>query len=161
MNGADIPAPPQLDFAFQIAIDLTPRVRYGPTFWGHERGFVGVLGGTISGPRLNGKVIPHSGGDWPTIKSDHTARFAARYLLEADDGTIIELENRGIRHGSKEVLDRLQRYEPVDPSEYYASVSPTFDAPAGPHEWLSRTMFIGKVSRAAERAVFSYWAITS
>ena len=66
---------PQLSFAFSIEIELTPRIRYGPTFWGLERGFVGVLGGTIRGPRLSGKVIPHSGGDWPTIKADHTVKF--------------------------------------------------------------------------------------
>ena len=156
----DTPPPaPTLEFAFRIEIELTERVRYGPTFWGLERGFVGVLGGTISGPRLNGRVVPHSGGDWPTIKADHTAKFEARYLLEADDGTIIEMQNRGIRHGNKDVLERLQNYQQVDSSTYYASVSPSFDAPEGPHGWLSRTMFIGKVDRAADRAVFSYWAV--
>jgi hypothetical protein len=152
--------PPQLEFAFRIEIELTPRMRFGPTFWGMERGFVGVLGGTVSGPRLNGRVVPHSGGDWPTIRSDHTVKFEARYLLEADDGTTIELQNRGIRHGSREVLERLQNYQPVDAAQYYASVSPTFDAPEGPHDWLCRTMFVGKVDRAADRAVFSYWAIS-
>jgi hypothetical protein len=151
--------PPRLEYAFEIEVQLTRRYRYGPTFWGLERGFVGVEGGTVSGPRLNGSVVPHSGGDWPTIKADHTARFDARYLLEADDGTMIELQNRGIRHGQPEVLARLQNYEPVDPSEYYASVSPSFDAPDGPHAWLCRTMFIGKVNRRADHAVFTYWAV--
>jgi hypothetical protein len=151
--------PPELDLAFQIEIELTPRIRYGPTFWGLERGFVGVEGGTVSGPRLNGRVVPHTGGDWPSIKPDHTVRFDARYLLEAEDGTLIELRNRGIRHGARHVLDRLQNYQPVDPGEYYASVSPTFDAPDGPHGWLCRTMFIGKVDRRNDRAVFTYWSV--
>lgn len=152
--------PPKLEYVFQIEIELTRRYRYGPTFWGLERGFVGVEGGTVSGPRLNGRVVPHSGGDWPVIKKDHTARFEARYLLEADDGTLIEMQNRGIRWGDRETLERLQNYEPVDPSTYYASVSPSFDAPEGPHDWLCRTMFIGKVHRKADRAVFSYWAVS-
>lgn len=150
---------PKLNYVFRIEIELTPRIRYGPTFWGLERGFVGVLGGTISGPRLMGRVVPHSGGDWPVIKADHTARFEARYLLEADDGTYIELQNRGIRHGSPEVLERLQNNERVDPSHYYASVSPSFDAPEGPHAWLCRTMFVGRVNRTDGRAAFHYWAV--
>jgi len=151
--------PPTLEYVFEIEVELTPRLRYGPTFWGLERGFVGVEGGRVSGPRLNGIVVPHTGGDWPTIKADHTARFDARYLLQADDGALIELTNRGIRHGSPKILERLQNYEPVDPSEYYASVSPSFDAPEGPHSWLCRTMFIGKVNRRNDHAVFSYWAV--
>lgn len=151
--------PPALDFAFEIEIELTKRYRYGPTFWGAERGFVGVESGVVRGPRLNGIVIPHSGGDWPTIRSDHTVKFEARYLIEADDGTIIELQNRGVRYGNKEVLARLQNYEAVDPAAYYAGASPVFDAPEGPHEWLCRTMFVGKIDRRADRAVFSYWAV--
>ncbi len=151
--------PPKLEYVFQIEIELSKRFRYGPTFWGLERGFVGVLGGTVSGPRLNGRVIPHTGGDWPSIRSDHTVKFEARYLLETDDGTIIELTNRGVRSGDQAVLDRLQNYEPVDPSEYYMAVTPTFDAPKGPHEWLSRTVFLGKADRREERSVFSYWAV--
>ncbi|HWW63715.1 MAG TPA: DUF3237 family protein [Sphingomonadaceae bacterium] len=151
--------PPKLEFVFQIEIELSKRFRYGPTMWGLERGFVGVLGGTVKGPRLNGRIVPHSGGDWPTIKADHTAQFDARYLIEADDGTIVELRNRGIRHGDKAVLDRLQNYEPVDPSEYYMRLTPSFDAPEGPHGWLSRTVFIGKADRRESRSVFTYWAV--
>ena len=151
--------PPELEYVFRIEIELTERFRYGPTFWGLERGFVGVRGGDVQGPRLNGRIVANSGGDWPTIKTDHTAHFDARYLIEADDGALIELRNRGIRHGRKDVLERLQRKEAVDPSEYYASVSPTFDAPEGPHDWLCRTMFVGKVDRKESRAVFDYWAV--
>ena len=33
---------PKLEFAFEIAIELSPRLRYGPNIWGLERGFVGV-----------------------------------------------------------------------------------------------------------------------
>lgn len=151
--------PPKLEYVFQIEIELSKRMRYGPTFWGLERGFVGVEGGTVSGPRLNGKIIPHTGGDWPSIKANHTVKFDARYLIEADDGTVIELQNRGVRYGDEEVLGRLQRYEPVDPSEYYATVSPVFDAPEGPHDWLCRTIFVGKPDRKEERAIFTYWAV--
>ena len=66
-------------------------------------------------------------------------------------------DDRGI--GTIAVLDRLQTYQPVDPSEYYASVSPSFDAPEGPHDWLCKTMFVGKVDRKADRAVFTYWSV--
>ncbi len=150
---------PELEYVFEIEIALTRRYRYGPSYWGAERGFVGVESGTVRGPRLNGRVVPHTGGDWPSIRPDHSAKFDARYLIEADDATLIELRNRGVRHGRQDVLQRLQDCEPVDPSLYYASVSPSFDAPEGPHDWLCRTMFVGKVDRRADRALFTYWAV--
>lgn len=151
--------PPRFEFAFEIKIDLGKRLRFGPTFWGMDRGYVGVLGGTVKGPRLNGTIIPHSGGDWPTVKPDDTVRFDARYLIEADDGTIIELHNTGVRHGSKEVLERLRTYQPVDPSEYYMGLTPRFDAPVGKHDWLSRTIFVGKADRREAQSIFTYWAM--
>jgi len=152
--------PPSFEFAFQIKIDLGERLRYGPTFWGHERGYVGVLGGTVRGPKLNGRIIPHSGGDWPIVRPDNAVRFDARYLIEADDGTIIELQNTGVRYAPKEVLERMRRYEAVDPSEYYMGLTPRFDVPLGPHEWLSRTIFVGKADRAEKQSIFTYWAMT-
>lgn len=151
--------PPQLEYAFQIQIQLSERFRYGPTTDGLERGYVGVLGGTVSGPRFNGSVVPHSGGDWPVIRSDNTCVFNARYLLEADDGTLIQLRNTGIRHGAPEVLEHLRNYEPVDPSEYYMCVTPSFDAPEGPHGWLSNTVFLGKANRQKDQSIFTYWAV--
>ena len=96
--------PPKLEFAFEITIQLSKRFRYGPCTDGMERGHVHVLGGTIVGPRFNGRVVPGTGGDWPVIRPDNTCVFDARYLLEADDGTLIQIRNTGIRHGPREVL---------------------------------------------------------
>src|SRR6187551_525656 len=96
--------PPKLEYAFQIKINLSKRFRYGPTTDGLERGYVGVLGGTVTGERFNGKIVPHTGGDWPSIRPDNTCDFNARYLIEADDGTLVQIRNVGIRHGSQEVL---------------------------------------------------------
>jgi Protein of unknown function (DUF3237) len=151
--------PPKLEYAFEITIQLSKRFRYGPCTDGMERGHVHVLGGTIKGPRFNGRVVPGTGGDWPVIRPDNTCVFDARYLLEADDGTLIQIRNTGIRHGPREVLERLQRYEPVDPEEYYQRITPAFDAPEGPHSWLTRTVFVGKTNRRADDSVFTYWAV--
>lgn len=151
--------PPELEFAFEIKIELSNRFRYGPTTDGLQRGYVGVLGGTVRGPRFNGRIVPHTGGDWPSIRPDNTCDFNARYLIEADDGTLVQLRNSGVRHGPQEVLDRLHNYEPVDPSEYYMRCTPYFDAPEGPLGWLTRTVFIGTANRQKDHSVFTYWAV--
>jgi hypothetical protein len=134
---------PQLEHAFTISIDLTGLKWVKPTSQGATRAAIYAASGKVEGPRLNGKVIPMSGGDFPLVRPDGVIDFDARYLLEADDGAIIYMQNRGYRWGSEEAMAKLARNEPVGPDEYYMRVSPKFDAPAGPHEWLSKYMFVG------------------
>ena len=76
--------PLALEFAFRIRLEFGagPRIRLGPVHPGVVRGFVSVLGGEITGPRLTGRVLPRSGGDWPRIWSDGMVEFEAHYLLE-------------------------------------------------------------------------------
>ena len=150
---------PKLDYVFEIRVRLGERAHTGEVPGGGNRGFVPVLGGEIEGPRLNGKVVPHSGGDWPRIRPDGVACFNARYMLEASDGTLIIINNSGFRHGPKEIIDRIMAKEEVDPSEYYMRVTPVFDAPIGPHDWLTRTIFVGTGDRKAGHSVFRYWEV--
>ena len=82
---------PTLDYVFSIRVEFGPRMKTGPMINGMSRGFVGVTGGKIEGPRLQGKVVPHSGGDWPFIREDGVVEFFAVYLLEAADGTLIQI----------------------------------------------------------------------
>jgi hypothetical protein len=64
---------------------------------GLTRAAVYAGSGTIDGPLLRGKVIPMSGGDFPLVRPDGVIDFDARYLLEAEDGTLIYQQNRGSR----------------------------------------------------------------
>ena len=58
------PVKPTLEFVFRIRMELGIRQKLGPLPQGSVRGFVSAAGGAIEGPRLNGRVIPNSGGDW-------------------------------------------------------------------------------------------------
>jgi hypothetical protein len=150
---------PTLEFVFEIQLELLTRGGFGPTGAGLDRGFVGMRGGQVSGPALNGRIVPHVGGDFPTIWDDGTVTFDSRLVIEADDGTFIEIRNRGFRHGPREVLDALMAGENRDPSSYYMRLAPSFDAPRGPHLWLSRTIFVGTAQRGQDRSIFRYWAV--
>ncbi len=118
-----------------------------------------MLGGEVAGPRLTGRAVPHSGGDWPRIWPDGVVEFIAHYLLEASDGTPIYVHNRGFAYTSPEVLARQERNEPVDPEAYYARMTPTFEAPPGPHEWLSRSIFVGQAERHPGHSIFDYYEV--
>ena len=153
---------PTLDFAFRITLhfDPGPRLRFDNAFGDFRRGYVGVLGGEISGPRLAGRVLPQSGGDWPRLWASGLVEFEAHYLLEADDSTPIYVHNRGIAYSSPETLRRIESGAAVDPSETYCRVTPRFEAPRGAHDWLGRTVFVGTGERRGPQSVFDYYAVT-
>jgi hypothetical protein len=155
-------SPPALSFAFRIVLDFEPgpRLRFEPAFQAGRRGFVAVQGGSIEGPRLSGRVLSRSGGDWPRLWQSGLVEFEAHYLLEAADGTPIYIHNRGLAYAEPEVQARLEAGLPVAADETYCRVTPRFEVPAGPHDWLARTLFVGKGERRGDRSVFDYYAVT-
>ena len=106
----------------------------------HNGGFrsaVLVDEGTFEGPRLRGRAIPNSGGDYAHFRADDTAVFDARYLLEIDDGTMIYMQNRGFLWGrTPDAMTRLRAWAfeggpPVPHEDYYLRAQPTFETPQG------------------------------
>jgi Protein of unknown function (DUF3237) len=148
----------KLEFVFKIDLEFDIRLRLGPIPGGGYRGLVTIAGGKIEGPRLNGRAIPNSGGDWAHFRSDSVIDLDARYLLEASDGTLIYFRNTGYIHGSAEVLAPILTQRP-DPSTYYFRVRPIIEAPEGPHSWLSRTLIIGYGERLPKGNTISYYMV--
>jgi hypothetical protein len=151
---------PRLEPAFSIRINFPsgPRLRM-PLRGGEGRGYVAVAGGTITGPLLNGEVVAGSGGDWPLFRSDGVVAFDARYLLKADDGTLIHVVNRGFAHAPAEVQARIDRGESVDPSDHYFRLAPTFETPPGPHDWLARSILVGVGEKHRDFSDFHYFVV--
>ena len=154
------PNKPELEFAFRITMFMGERERFGVGPTGLMRGFTGAAHGTIEGPRLNGKVVSGSGGDYPIFRPDETVQLNAHYLLESTDGTRIYMHNMGYRHATPEVNERLRANEVLDPSSYYFRLHPVFDCPKGPHDWLTRTVIVGTADRREDHSIFDYYAVT-
>ena len=157
-NPENIPAP-QLEFAFALRVRFSKRVKMGTLPNGSIRGYTGVVGGEVTGPKLNGTVVPDSGGDYPMYWPNGAVEFTANYMLQADDGTLILVKNRGFRFATPEVTARMERLDPVDTSEYYMRLAPFFEAPVGKHDWMNRTVFVGTASRQADHSVFRFWQV--
>lgn len=153
---------PSLELAFRMRLDFAegPRTRFSPAYQDFTRGFVSVIGGEMSGPRLFGRVVPHSGGDWPRIWDGGLVEFEAHYMLEASDGTPIYIHNRGIAHSDPAVIARLEAGEAVEPGATYCRITPRFEVPRGPHDWLGRTVFVGTAERKGPSTFFEYYAVT-
>jgi hypothetical protein len=157
-----------LEFVFRIRIDFKERLRFEPTTPMGGRVYVPVTGGEISGPRLQGIVMPYSGGDWARGRSDGVAELNAHYTLQASDGALIYINNRGYLYGRDEtgrplvLSDADQRAQGfnIKPNTYFR-LTPVFDAPVGPHDWLTRTVIVGRGRRVPDpdHTVFEYFAV--
>lgn len=149
--------PPELRFAFEIAVDVHAPFDLGQTQAGHRR-VIPIAGGNVSGPKLQGRVLPGS-ADWQILRPDGTADLDARYTIQADDGTLIYVVNRGVRHGPPEVLARLNRGEPVDPASYYFRTAAAFETSAPEHAWLTRAVLVGVGERYPDKVVIRFWEV--
>ena len=150
---------PILEYAFSISITLERVYWVKPTAVGASRAGVYLKDGVVSGPKLNGRVIEHSGADWALQRPNGVIEFDARYMLELDDGAIVYLQNRGYRWGSEEAMAAMARREPVEPGSYYFRVSPKFESPEGPHEWLTRHVFVGTAEKTPTGNVIHYYQV--
>jgi Protein of unknown function (DUF3237) len=151
---------PKLEYAFTIAIELTGLRWIKPSSSGMTRAAVYAGSGTIEGPLLRGRVIPMSGGDFPLVRADGVIDFDARYLLEAEDGTLIYMQNRGFRWAmTPEIAEKMSRDEPVAHDDYYMRVSPKFDVPEGPHAWMGKHVFLGVAEKVPGANRIHYFVV--
>ena len=132
---------------FKAEITLAPPQELGDTPQGRRR-IIGITGGRFRGERLAGRVLP-GGADWQVIRPDGVADLDARYTLETNDGALIYVRNRGLRHGPPEVLKKLASGENVDPSLYYMRTTPSFETGDARYSWLNRMVCVASGARRA------------
>src|SRR3954453_17177996 len=109
-------------------------------------------GGEVRRTEVNGKVCPF-GADFQIIRPNELIELEARYAFETDDGAIVYVENRGIRFGPLELLQRLKRGEAVDPKLIYFRTTPKFETGAEKYRWLMEYLFICSAARHSDRVV--------
>lgn len=135
---------------FTIRAELASILKLGATPYG-ERRIINILGGTVEGPRLKGKLLP-GGADWQIVRADGVVDLRARYTVETEGGGQILVNSEGYRHGPPEVMASLARDETVDPARYYFRAFMRFETADPEASWLNRVLAIGRGSRA-NRAV--------
>jgi hypothetical protein len=149
---------PELEFVFEVVATLEKPLVFGNTGMG-ERRIIGVTGGTVKGPALNGVVLP-GGADWQIIREDGVSEINARYTIQADDGALIYVEAPGIREASPDVIRRINSGEIVSPSDYYFRTTPRLETAATKYAWMGRRLFVCKGIRHPDGVVIRYYKIT-
>jgi hypothetical protein len=116
------------------------------------RRIIPITGGEVKGEAVNGKVCPF-GADFQIIRPNELIELEARYAFETDDGAVVYVENKGLRFGPIDLLQKLKRGEPVDPKQIYFRTVPKFETGAVKYRWLMENLFIGSAARHADRVV--------
>jgi hypothetical protein len=141
----------QTRWVFTITAHIGSVTSVGDTGIGVRR-IIPITGGEVRGKDVNGKVCPF-GADFQIIRPNGLVELEAKYAIETDDGAVIYVENKGIRFGPVELLQRLNRGEAVDPASIYFRTVPKFETGAERYRWLMESLFIGSASRYADRVV--------
>ena len=125
---------PRMEFVYEETVTLGASIHPGSTPFG-ERNIVPITGGTFTGPRLHGKILP-GGWDWQLSAKSGCFFLQANYMIQTDDGAIINVDNRG-------------RSCPKDPAHRGPIfTTPVFEAPLGPYQWLNGGAYVGTIDPA-------------
>src|SRR4029077_17459927 len=95
--------------------------------------YIPITGGTVAGPKLNGRVVPGGFDFQLTYTASDCTQLSADYFLEADDGTAIHVFNEGL----------------VCPAGERAIFRPKLEAPKGAYEWITRATFVATLELEA------------
>ncbi len=133
------------DPIIRIEADLEEPQLFGKTPYGDRR-VINILGGTISGPRISGKILA-GGADWQIVRPDGVADIFAKYTFRIDGGGFVLVTSTGLRHGPPEVIARLARGEPVPRDRYYFRTCVRFETADPQADWLNRVLTIAVGAR--------------
>jgi hypothetical protein len=93
------------------------------------------------------------------VRQDGLAELDTRYALQTDAGSLIYIQNAGIRHAPPDVTKKLLAGETVDPSQVYFKTVPTVETSAPELQWLTRAIFIGTGERHPSEVIVRVWRV--
>ena len=150
--------PPTLEHICDLAVTIAAPVEVGHTPAGLRR-MIPITGGTVTGPRVNGKVLA-GGADFQLILGGGTqAHLDARYVIELGDGSRVFVQNTALRVASLENSQRIMNGQPVNPDEVYFRCQPKLEATTPEWAWLSESQFIGVGRRAPGGVFMSFYRV--
>jgi len=115
-------------------------------------------GGTVSGPRIRGKVRP-VGGDWLVVRKDGVALVDVRVTFETDDGALILVTYGGTIDFGQDGYDGFARGE--IPAAARIRTSPRFSTAHPDYAWLNRLhcIGVGEYRASTRTAAYDVYAV--
>jgi hypothetical protein len=150
-------AEPKLTLTFEIEALIGAPIDLGNTRSGHQR-VIPILGGTFKGDKIKGKILA-GGADWQVVYPDGGADLDARYTMQAEDGSLFQVSNRGMRRGDPDQLAKINRGEKADMSKIYFRTAMTMETSASQYLWLADAVYVGVGEREPDRVRVKFYKV--
>lgn len=138
----------QLDVEHLFTMSLTTGdnpnalIRGGPA---GTRVIAAVTGGTFTGPKVSGTVVP-PGGDWVHSRPNRILHLDVRLLLVTEDGESILMTYQGIGRRQDGGITELR-------------TAPTFETGAEAYTWLNDVQAVGIGTSEAKTVTYEVYAL--
>jgi hypothetical protein len=133
---------PVLTQVFSLKAVLGPPLDFGEVLAGHRR-VAPLVGGTFTGPELNGGLLPGGSATWQTALPDGTVVAEMRYTLQTDRGALLYVQSSGVGQGDRDLVHAATRIE---------TSAPDLD-------WLTKGMFITVAGHTEVNMLFEAYLV--
>ena len=141
----------QSSYVGELRIQVTGSHMLGSSPLGRRR--IDELGkGHFKGPRIEAQIV--AGMDLLLGGADGALRPDVRLVLQLDDGEVLLIQYRGVRHGPPEIMARIAAGEQVPASSYYLRTGLVFETASEKYGWLNRIVGVGVGRREPDAAVY-------
>lgn len=127
---------------FTYTARLGEAVPVGPGPYGTRR-VREVLGGEVSGERINGRVGT-GGADWVLIGPDGWGRLDVRLQIHTDDGADLYVQYFGVIEYTEAALGANAGKGPSDYGDHYFRIAPRIETGDERYLWVNQTLFVGE-----------------
>lgn len=117
-----------------------------------------ITGGEVTGPRLNGKILP-VGGDWLIIRADGMGILNVRLTVETHDSALIYLSYQGVGDLGDDGYQRFLDGNP--PTQFPLRCAPRAITCHSNYLWLNRVQLlnVGEADLSVPQAAYDVYAV--
>jgi len=138
---------PVLTQVYSLKAVMGPLLDFGDVAAGHRR-VVPMVGGTFTGPELNGSLLPGGSAAWQVTAPDSAVSAEIRYTLQTDRGALLYVRSSGV--------GRCHRDEAGEPLLHATTRIET----AAPYlDWLNKAVFVTVAGRTAVNMLYETYLV--
>ena len=139
---------PVLTQVYRLKAVMGPPLDFGDVLAGHRR-VVSLVGGTFTGPELNGSLLPGGSASWQIVLPDGTSLAEIRYTLQTDHGALLYVRSSGVGQGNRD----------VDPDERVFRAATRIETAAPYLDWLNKGVFVTVAGRTAVSLLYETYLV--